>query len=200
MSSRTSGRIIGGLVLAAFVLYGGGSALVDAAGDRQAAGAVLMLLNSLGVAAIGVLAWPVLRRTDPLAATGYLATRIVEATLLAVGTVLALAHAPAAAEHLYWIAMVALGLGSLPFCQALRRARLVPAPLAVWGMAGYACLAAGGLLELLAIDVLGGGGLLFSAPGGLFEVVFGILLLVRGFPEPAAATGVPTTELAASHG
>lgn len=191
MSSGTSGRIVGGLVLAAFLLYGGGSALVDSGNDG---GALMMLLNSLAVAAIGVVALPVLQRTDPLAATGYLTTRILEAALLAVGTALVLSPATEeAADVIYWFAMIALGLGSLPFCRALLRARLVPPPLAVWGLFGYACLAAGAVLEVL--DV--GGGLLLSAPGGLFEVAFGVLLLVRGFPEPAVGTE-PTPPLAAS--
>lgn len=190
MSSRTSGRIVGGLVLAAFLLYGGGSD----------GGALLMLMNSLAVAAIGVIALPVLQRTDPLAATGYLATRILEAALLAVGTILVLSPATEeGGQYAYWFAMITLGLGSLPFCRVLLRARLVPPPLAMWGLLGYACLAAGAMLEV--VEVVGvGGGLLLTAPGGLFEVVFGVLLLVRGFPEPTAATGVPTTELAATNG
>lgn len=194
MSSRTSGRIVGGLVLAAFLLYGGGSALVDGGSDG---GALLMLLNSLAVAAIGVLALPVLQRIDPLAATGYLATRILEAALLAVGTALILTPATEeAGEHAYWFAMIALGLGSLPFCRALLRGRLVPAPLAVWGLLGYLCLAVGGALEVLGL----GGGLLLSAPGGLFEVAFGVLLLARGFPEPTVdPRDDETALLAADH-
>ncbi|MEJ1112299.1 MULTISPECIES: DUF4386 family protein [unclassified Kribbella] len=152
-------RLIGVLFLLAFALYGSG---VD----------VLMLLNSVDVIAIGVLAFPVLRRTHKLGAYAYLASRILEGVLLAVGVL-----AANDSEVVYWVAMIGLALGSLFFCRVLLTARLIPRPLAVLGLIGYTALAGGGILELLGYGV----GLVFSIPGGLFELILGVLLIVRGF-------------------
>ena len=85
MSPKTSGRIVGSMLLLAFVLYGGGSLLagsvtgdpvvladVGGGGSRLSAGVLLMLLNSGVVITIGVAAHPVLRRHHPLTADAYL--------------------------------------------------------------------------------------------------------------------------------
>ena len=63
------------------------------------AGALLMLLNSAVVAAIGVVVRPVLRRHDETSALAYLVSRVVEAVVLAVGVVLVLRLMPVAAEY-----------------------------------------------------------------------------------------------------
>jgi hypothetical protein len=67
-------------------------------------------------------------------------------------------------------------VGSLFFCRSLLQARLVPRPLAILGLIGYSVLAVGGILELFGYGV----GLVFSIPGGLFELVLGVLLIARG--------------------
>lgn len=187
MSWPARGRLVGSLILLAFALYGGGSALVASDSGLRWWGAALVLLNSAGVVAIGLVARPVVARTHPRSAVTYLLARVFEGLVLAVGLILVLAGEPAAADRAYWLAMTGLGLGSVFFCGALLQSRLVPGLLAAWGVAGYAILAAGGLLELFGPGV----GLLLSAPGGLFEVAFGVLLVVRGFPAPAPQPAEP---------
>ncbi len=229
ISAKTSGRIVGCMLLLAFVLYGGGSllansvtgepvVLADILGSegRLGAGVLLMLLNCVVVIVIGVAAYPVLRRHHPLTAQAYLLTRGFEAALLAVSSVLLLslttlsreldtiddpslaAFARAVQEtslNAYWVAMAGLSLGSLLFCRALFRTRLAPRFIAVWGFAGYTLLAAGAALELLGHSA----GLLLAAPGGVFEAVLGLLLVVKGFPQtqqqdhPTAAPAPVTT-------
>jgi hypothetical protein len=96
MNTKTAGRTVGALFLSTFLFYGGGSFLVDSATDgaiavpgnadsfgQLSAGAALLLANSIAVAAIGALAFKVLRRPHPRTAKFYLATRTVEAALLA---------------------------------------------------------------------------------------------------------------------
>lgn len=197
--------------------------LADVVGsqNRLTAGVLLMLLNSAVVITIGVAAYPVLKRHHPATATAYLLTRGFESALLAVGSVLLLTMVPLADEfdatgdqglavmarvtqetslHAYWVAMIGLSLGSLLFCRALFRARLVPRALAAWGSAGYALLATGGVLELFGHEV----GVLLGAPGGLFEATVGVLLVVKGFPEAqhqdlaAASVLVPKARLRTS--
>ena len=178
MSNRTTGRIVGALFLAAFVFYGVGNALVD-----RPVGAALILLNSLVVATIGALVFGVFRRRRLRAAATYLIARALEAALLAVGILLLILMGSSQGNDLgYQFAMLILGVGSVPFCRALRRDRIVPGWLAVWGTVGYVLLAAGAVLELIGLSV----GLLLAIPGGLFEVAFGLTLIARGFPEPFA--------------
>jgi hypothetical protein len=178
MSNRAIGPIVGALFLAAFVCYGLGSAVAD-----RAAGAGLMLLNSVVVATIGVLVFRLLRRPHLRTAATYLSARLLEAVLLAVGVVLLVWMGSVEGNNVaYQIAMLALGVGSVPFCRALQRDQLVPRWLAVWGLSGYAALAVGALLELVGLPV----GLVLAIPGGLFEVALGLTLMVRGFPEPVA--------------
>jgi hypothetical protein len=194
--------------------------LADVVGSegRLTAGVLLMLLNAGVVIALGVVAYPVLKRHHPVTASAYLLTRGFEAALLAGGSVLILSLLPLAHEleatgeqslaavarvtqetslYAYWVAMIGLSLGSLLFCRALFRARLVPRPIAVWGLGGYALLATGGVLELLGHSV----GVLLAAPGGVFEAVLGLLLVVKDFPTaqrqdlPAAPAPVSTALL-----
>lgn len=228
MTLRTAGRIVGGLILAAFFLYGGGSFLVASSSSsapplpvnaaslgQLAAGATLLLLNSAAVMTIGVLAFRVLRREHLRTAHAYLATRAVEALLLALAPVGMLGLAlltPRSGEtadgtgsglsdlagtlvengdSAYWVAMATLGVGSIFFCWALLRSGLLPRFLAAWGVVGYAIFALGSVLQLSGYGV----GLALSAPGGLFEVTAGCYLLVKGFrsvtPDCAASPHEP---------
>jgi hypothetical protein len=83
--------------------------------------------------------------------------------------------------------MLTLGVGSVLFCRALLRDQFVPDWLAVWGIVGYAALAAGAVLELFGLTV----GLVFDIPGGLFEVALGVTLMAHGFPEPMTSPPAP---------
>ncbi|CAL9528838.1 hypothetical protein SUDANB121_04012 [Nocardiopsis dassonvillei] len=176
MSHRNAGRLAGALFLAAFLFYGGGSALAD-----RPLGLGLMLLNSAAVATIGAAAFRALREAAPRTAWSYLTVRLLEAVLLALGT-LFLAFGPAAGNDIvYGAAMLVLGVGSIPFCRALAAQRWAPRWFAGWGVLGYALLAAGAMLEF----AVAGAGVLLAIPGGLFEIALGLLLLRRGFSEPA---------------
>lgn len=229
MSPTTIGRAVGALTLLAFVFYLAGEELVASAtgtaeilsgaaehSTQLAAGALLMLVNSVVVIGIGVLVLPILRPRHEITAYAYLSARIAEAVLLAVGVLLLLmliplaeAHGAAGADdgvlpslaevaragndYARYLAMIGLGIGGAVFCLALHRSRLIPRALATLGMVGYPVMAAGEALTVLGVD-LGG---LHYAPGAVFEVVFGVLLLVRGFPDaapvatsPAEATGL----------
>lgn len=110
MSAKISGRIVGSMLLIAFV-YGGGSilaasvtgtpaVLADVVGseNRLTTGVLLMLVNSAVVITIGVAAYPVLKRHHSATATAYLMTRGFEAALLAVSSILLLTLVPLAGE------------------------------------------------------------------------------------------------------
>jgi len=96
MTTTMAGRIVGGLFLSGFFLYGGGSFLIASTTDsttalpgnaasmgQLSAGAALLLLNSVAVATIGALAFRVVRGRHQRTARVYFATRTAEAVLLA---------------------------------------------------------------------------------------------------------------------
>ena len=212
--------VYGGGTLLALSVTGEPVVLADVIGAeaRLAAGVLLMLMNSAVVITIGVAAYPVLKRHHPLTASAYLLTRGFEATLLAVSAVLLLSFVPLAKQldtssdpsaataarvvhetslDTYSVAMIGLSLGSLLFCRALFRARLIPRALAALGFVGYMSLAAGSALELFGHSY----GVLYLPPGAVFEASVGLLLVIKGFPEvqrqdlPTAAPPTPAVRL-----
>jgi hypothetical protein len=175
--NRWEGRLFGGLVLAAFLLYGVGSALVD-----EPIGVVLVVVNSVVVTVVGVIGFRLLRHHNPRVGAGYLATRIAEAILLAGGVALyTFADRSGADITGYLLGMLTLGIGSLPFWYVIGQGPWLSTRFALWGMAGYSALAAGAVIELATGHEVT---YFFAAPGGLFEIAVGLHLLRRGFGTP----------------
>lgn len=164
-------------------------------------GALLLVINSLSVTAIAVLLYPVLKRYSTRTGLWYLVARMMEALILIVGLIGLLLLFTLGTESAktnpadptctnlffqmgrqsnfwaYHLAMIILGLGSIPFCYLLFRERLIPAFLSILGLLGYSLLALGACLELFGYSV----GILLSLPGGLFELIFGVWLMLKGF-------------------
>jgi hypothetical protein len=164
-------------------------------------GAVLWLTTVLGDAAHGVLMFPVLARRSARTAVGYLSARIVDAVLIAVMTLLILAQLPlarsfvagtdagtaglpavsamltAANLYAYDLAMTTVAVAGLILCSAFYRSQLIPRPLAIWGLAGYAVLLAGSVLQILGYQLHS----VQAMPGGLWELFIGVWLIVKGF-------------------
>lgn len=183
--------------------------LSDVSQHRMAltGGALLMLTNSAAVIAIGVLMVPILRRRHEVSAMAYLGTRLFEGIVMAIGVLGLLLMIPVAqaADSLgssdtlsvlartaqngntqaLHIAMIALGVGSLPMIRALLIERWVPRWLAVLGLVGYPVLALGEALLLAGVEI----GMFHYAPGGVFEVVLALVLIIRGFPARGAGPG-----------
>lgn len=210
-TSRMAASVIGILIIAGWLTYGPGTGItagILGASDRLASvaanettfvlGGLLMLLNSAAVVGIGVMAYPVLKRHSERVAVAYLATRLVEAVLLAVGVIsllslIAVSEAAGGAQSealgalavgandlAYQIGMATLGLGSVFFCHLLYRTGIVPRGLALWGVVGYAVFAVGMVLDMFGLGV----GLALSAPGGAFELALAGWLIAKGFRAP----------------
>ena len=174
---------------------------ISYARPQMMTGALLMVLNSLSVTAIAIVLYPILKRYHPWIGLWYLASRIMEALILLVGLISLLLMFTLSTEYAktnpadptctglffqmatqsnvwaYQLAMIILGLGSIPFCHLLFKQRLVPAFLSILGLLGYVLLTLGACLELFGYPV----GILLSLPGGLFEIIFGMWLMAKGF-------------------
>lgn len=168
------------------------------------AGVLLQFVDAAAVVGIGVLLYPILRKRSEPVAVGYAGTRILECAFLVLGGIATLLLVALSQEAIqagqtgttgasyaltsgsllvsgshtaYLVAMGVLGLGSLPFCYLLYRSRLVPRALSILGVAGYAALLGGALLELFGLNLY----MLQYVPGGLFELILPIWLIAKGF-------------------
>jgi hypothetical protein len=185
-ASSWEGRSFGAIVLAAFLLYGVGSATAD-----QPIGLALVVANSIAVSLAGLIGFRLLRPSDHSIGVAYLATRLVEAVLLGGGILLAESAGVSDADTIgYLLAMIALGVGSIPFLATTRLRQMLPQPLTTWGVYGYAALAVGALLELATGRSLA---VIFAVPGGLFELALGLYLVRHGFGQ-----ATPTQQVASA--
>lgn len=175
--------------------------------------ALLWLLAVAGDVAHGVLLFPLLKRHHERIAVGYLAARIMDGLFVAMMVLFILLQiplgnaylqaVPAATAYLqdlsalftqgqhyaYQVGMITLGLAGLQLCYTLYKATLVPRWLAVWGLVGYAIIAAGMVSEFMGSGL----GLASSLPGGLWEVFMGVWLAVKGFNTLSIPATTATT-------
>ncbi|MDQ1293480.1 MAG: hypothetical protein QG608_1361 [Actinomycetota bacterium] len=219
---RGTARVVGAIYLAGMVLGIGGNLLILSIlgasdqlssvaenSDLLALGAVLWLFAVAGDAAHGILMFPVLRPHGERMAMAYFGARVIEATLVAVMTLLIVCQIPLSIANeaavpseattlealsgvlheaelfAYEFGMVALGVSGVVLCTVLHRSHLLPRGLATWGLIGNALLLAGSLLQILGLELNS----IHTVLGGLWEVFIGVWLLTKGFvtPSPEAA-------------
>lgn len=178
-------------------------------------GAILWLMAVIGDAAHGVLMFPLLKQHSERMAYGYLAARIVDAVFIAIMVIFILLQIPLGSEYMkatasdslyfqtlstisvqasryaYQIGMSALGISGLILNYSLYKTKLVPRPLAIWGLVGYAIIFFGMLSETMGSGLE----LVSSIPGGLWEVFMGVWLIAKGFNSSAFASGTVKPEL-----
>jgi hypothetical protein len=87
------------------------------------------------------------------------------------------------------------GIGGLIFSYLLYRSKLVPRLISILGLIGYALLFTGTLLDMLGHVDLDGAGMIVLLPGGLFEIILPIWLIVKGFNPSAIASGSTKTDI-----
>ena len=147
-----------------------------------------MMCSGIAVVGIGLLMYPVLKEVNQRLAIWYPVLRILEFTVSTACGVYLLTQMQVVPNHLLWV-YVPTGLGGLILTYLLFVSRLVPRPIAVLGLIGYAVFSLGVPLDLLGVLNMNEGlGMLVLAPGGLFEfVVMPIWLIAKGFRPPSSA-------------
>lgn len=188
---RTTATTVGSLfivqMLSAMVGTSLMQAFVDGDTDRGplTVGVALMMCSGLAVVAIGLLMYPVLKEVSPRFAAWYPALRITECLVSAACGAYLLARSEVVPHHLLWV-YLPTGLGGIVLTYLLLVSGLVPRPIAVLGLVGYAALTLGVPLDLLGVlDMDEAAGLALMAPGGLFElVVLPAWLIAKGFRTP----------------
>jgi hypothetical protein len=190
-TNRKIAIAVGVLFFTATISYGVGNALIASALEAPddlmnpsigqiGTGVFLEFINSAAVVGIGVLLFPILRRYSEGMALGYAGSRIIESVLLVVGALSALLLLTLRWYDLaFQMAMIALGAGSLLLCYILYKVKLVPRAISILGFVGYIALFAYGWLEIFGLNI----GLVLFIPGAIFEIVFPLWLIIKGFNQ-----------------
>jgi len=179
-------------------------------------GSLLWSINNIGIVFIAVFAFRLLRKRNEALAVGYLASRIIEGTIMMLGIAATLLLIPlsqeflkAGAPHSSWflslgdvlkharflglsqLSLPLLGLGGSLFTWMLFRYRLVPRFISVVGLIGYVLVLFGsiaGWFDLINVSPGGSGaGAVLALPVAVFEIILlPFWLLFKGFKIPEA--------------
>ncbi len=149
-------------------------------------GVTLELINSFAIVIIGLMLYISLKQEVKTLSKGYFVSRILEASLLAYASISILGINSANADtvfdlygKLFPTAMLALGVYSTYYCYILFKKKLAPSWLMITGVLGYICLTLYSLLSLFTVtnDMT----MILFAPGAIFEIVFPLYLIFKGF-------------------
>jgi hypothetical protein len=221
-SNRKTAIIVGVLFITATVAYSIGMILLDPIlggsdyltkasenANQMIIGALLVLIDAIAVAGIGIVIFPILKKYNEASALGYAGARIVEGVLFMINaiTILTLltlsqefAKAGALDAFYYqtlgtvllsagnWFYLLGLGLvfalSALILNSVLYKSKLVPRWLSGWGLIGAALVFANYLLESFGINPVE----ILFLPIAVQEMVFAVWLIVKGFNQSALAS------------
>jgi len=206
LTRRRIAVAVGVLFIVQMVTAMFGTSLIEAFVDGDTAqgpltvGVVLMMASGLAVVGIGLLMYQVLKDINQRLALWYPVLRIVEFTVSTACGVYLLSQLEVVPNHLLWV-YVPTGIGGLILTYLLFVSRLVPRPIAVIGLVGYALLSVGVPLDLLGVlNMNEGRGLLLLVPGGLFEILLmPIWLIAKGFGPNSPVSEEASPALAVTH-
>lgn len=77
------------------------------------------------------------------------------------------------------VVLIFIGVGGTLFCFLFFKARLIPRILAAWGMITYLSMLVLAVVSLLVPGIPESTKMILYAPGGLFEIVIGLWLLIK---------------------
>ncbi|MEU4294260.1 DUF4386 domain-containing protein [Kribbella sp. NPDC026596] len=190
MSRRAIAATVGSLFVVQMVTAMVGTSLIQdfLDGANEAAptvGVLLMMCSGIAVVGIGLLMYQVLKDVDRRLAVWYPILRIIEFAVSAACGVYLLTQLQVVPNHLLWV-YLPTGIGGLILTYLLFVSRLVPRPIAVLGLVGYAALSLGVPLDLAGVvDMNEGAGQVLLVPGGLFEfLIMPMWLITKGFRPP----------------
>ena len=78
------------------------------------------------------------------------------------------------------VVLIFIGIGGTVFCYLFFTSKYIPRILAVWGMITYLSMLILALVSILSPSLPESVKMIFYAPGGLFEVIIGLWLLIKG--------------------
>lgn len=223
--SRKTAIIAGVLFITATVAYSLGVFLLDqilrasdyltkaSENENQVIiGSILVLIDSVAVAGIVIVIYPILKKHNETLAFGYAGARIIESVLfivnvIAILTLLTLSQEfvntgsldsfyyqtlgtvlLAAGDWAFWLGFgLAFGLSALILNFVLYRSKFIPRWLSGWGFVGAALVLANFSLQLFnnnPVEIL-------YLPIAAQEMAFAVWIIAKGFNPSAIGTGLP---------
>jgi hypothetical protein len=174
---------------------------------------LISFILGLAIVGIAVLLFPILKKHNEPLALGYVSIRTAEFAILlvwSIGPLLLLTLSQEyikagdpdaynfqtlgavliALRHWAWrLVYILNGVLTLMLAYLLYQSKLVPRSISVLGLIGGAVLLLGTALDMFGLfDVDQGPGLLVVLPGGLFELILPIWLIIKGFNPSAIAS------------
>ena len=160
----------------AFLAYGFGRYYFESdTTHSKFIGATLILMNSTMVVFIGILFRSTLQQYNATVGNVYVFTRIFEAIALASLVLKLFLSVNISDDFGYYLAMLVLGLGSIPMCLTLYKHHITPSWLALWGIIGYSIFAFGFLMEFSGKEW----STYLAILAGLWEITFAFWLITR---------------------
>jgi hypothetical protein len=181
---------------------------------RVILGVLIAFIDGLAIVGISVMLFPVLKRHGEAMALGYVGFRVTEFAVIIVYLVSALLLITLSQEYVtardadisvfpalgallhglrYWIWQLVLlfnGIAGLMVTYLFYKSRLIPRPITILGIVGYAILLPGVFLDLLGVvDTGSGPGMAVFLPGAVFEAGLPMWLFVKGFNPSAIDSG-----------
>ena len=188
---------------------------VSANENQVIIGSLLVLIDVVAVAGIGIVMYPILKKHNETSAFGYAGARIAEGVLFSVNVIpiltlltlskeFVMAGAPdasyyptlgtlliAAGDWAFLLGFgVAFTISALILNFVLYQSKLVPRWLSVWGFVGAVLLWAYYLLQFFSINQE-----ILFLPIAVQEMVFAVWLIVKGFNPSAIASGSAKTDM-----
>lgn len=163
-----------------------------------------------------VIVLPILKPYNARLAYGYLCAAILATSMLAVGAIFLLLLVPLSEVYVeagtalapnieamgmllkkggyysYHMGMALWSMGGFMFVSILFKSNLIPRSMSVWGFMGYLFLVSGSVMALFEHSVLVE--TVSAIPGGLFEIMLSVLLIVKGFNSSAMAPMTAATD------
>ncbi len=186
--ANVKARVIGILFLLATVVFMAGSRLIDSyfintdlGIMRLICGVLLQVLDGLAVALIGILVFSVLKNINRMLSLSYAIIRIIELAVILGAGVYALFQLEIFPKFDSLLCLFT-GSSGLIFSYLLYKSKLLPRILSILGLVGYALLVIGSIFDFMGIiKIYTGYGIIFIAPGGIFELFLPLWLLIKGF-------------------
>ena len=193
---------------------------VSANENQVIIGALSFFILAVALAGIAIVMYPIFKKQNEALALGYVGARIVEGVLfivaiLAILTLWTLSQefVTTGNEEAYsfltfeavliglrnwtWLLVYIInGIATLLLAYLLYQSKIVPRPISVLGFIGGVVLLLGTALAMMFshVDVNQGIGMLAVVPGGLFELILPIWLLVKGFDLSGFKSGSVKTD------
>ncbi|UAM97966.1 DUF4386 domain-containing protein [Polaribacter litorisediminis] len=168
-------KFIGVLFLLAFLFYGIGRSLFESELDTyKYFGALLMVINSVAVLLIGFFLRKTIIKFNLLIGNTYFLSRVIEAFALSSILLNLIPEISISLDFGYFIAMLFLGIGSIPMCYICYKHNLLPKWMALWGLIGYTLMGFGFIVELFGKE----SSMYLLILAGFWEVAFAIWLII----------------------